>query len=150
VRGGLQRTNGWGERHRVLRTLDEAISGGITPVFLLMGLESVSMVDCFDRIAVHMTELALEPVRQLKERRMLGSVSLRTPSNGHRFLVTIAKRLPNGDSGAPVFVWDVMEISATGETQMDGLASTCEAGTVFADPEEAYWAAVDSLCLLTN
>jgi hypothetical protein len=108
------------------------------------------MVDCFDRIAVQMTELALEPVRQLKERRMLGSVSLRTPSNGHRFLVTIAKRLPHGEAGAPVFVWDVQEVTATGETLVDGLACSCEPGMVMAEPEEAYWAAVDSLCLLTT
>lgn len=108
------------------------------------------MVDCFDRIAVQMTELALEPVRQLKERRMLGSVSLRTPSGGHRFLVTIAKRTPNGDSGAPMFVWDVQEIAAAGEPLVDGLACACDSETLFAEPEEAYWAAVDSLCELTS
>ena len=108
------------------------------------------MVDCFDRIAVQMTELALEPVRQLKERRMLGSVSLRTPSGGHRFLVTIAKRLPSGDAGAAVFVWDVREITATGETLAGGLGCACDGEAVFAEPEEAYWAAVDSLCRLTT
>lgn len=107
------------------------------------------MVDCFDRIAVHMTELALEPVRQLKDRRMLGAVSLRTPSNGHRFLVTIAKRYPDGDQGEPAFVWTVGEISAEGDPLVDGLGCAIPVGTTLRDPEEAYWAAVNALCTLT-
>lgn len=107
------------------------------------------MVDCFDRIAVHMTELALEPVRQLKERRMLGAVSLRTPSNGHRMLVTIAKRLPDGDLGEPRFVWQVAEVDSAGEQLDDGLESASGNGEMFVEPEDAYWAAVDTICRLT-
>jgi hypothetical protein len=107
------------------------------------------MVDCFDRIAVHTTELALEPVRQMKDRRMLGAVALRTPSNGHRFLVTIARRLPHGDMGEPVFVWKVQEITPAGDDLPEGLAAAASAGTTFADPEDAYWAAVNALCALT-
>jgi hypothetical protein len=109
-----------------------------------------TMVDCFDRIAVHMTELALEPVRQLKDRRMLGAVSLRTPSNGHRFLVTIAKRLPAGDLGAPVFVWTIAEISGEGDELAEGLRCASPAGTSHDEPEEAYWAAINTLCTLTT
>jgi hypothetical protein len=104
------------------------------------------MVDCFDRIAVHMTELALEPVRQLAERKMLGSVSLRTPSNGRRYLLTIAKRTPDGDLGQPRYVWRVDEISAEGELLADGLRCASPTGTLLNDPEEAYWAAVNGLC----
>ena len=106
------------------------------------------MVDCFDRIAVHMTELALEPVRQLKDRRMLGEVALRTPSNGHRFLVTIAKRYPDGDLGEPVFVWSVREITAAGDPIENGLGCASPAGESFREPDEAYWAAVNGLCRL--
>ncbi len=108
------------------------------------------MVDCFDRIAVHMTELALEPVRQLKDRRMLGSVSLRTPSNGHRFLVTIAKRFPDGDQGDPMFVWNVQEITAIGDPLVDGLGCASAAGESFREPDDAYWAAVNALCTLSE
>jgi hypothetical protein len=104
------------------------------------------MVDCFDRIAVHMTELALEPVRQLKDRRMLGSVSLRTPSNGRRYLVTIAKRTPDGDMGQARYVWEVEEISTDGEVLADGQRCAIPAGAMLNDPEEAYWAAVNGLC----
>lgn len=107
------------------------------------------MVDCFDRIAVQMTELALEPVRQLKERRMLGAVSLRTPSNGHRLLVTIGKRLCDGDLGEPRFVWQITELDATGEILADGLASSSVVGEMFTEPEDAYWAAIDNVCRLT-
>lgn len=107
------------------------------------------MVDCFDRIAVHMTELALEPVRQLKDRRMLGAVSLRTPSNGHRFLVTIAKRFPDGDQEAAAYIWSVSEIAASGEPISDGLSGESAAGISFREPDEAYWAAVNALCTLT-
>jgi hypothetical protein len=134
----------------MLGTLGGAIPGGSGPGCFSADYESVFMVDCFDRIAVQMTELALEPVRQLKARRMLGSVSLRTPSGGYRFLVTIAKRLPNGDDGAPVFVWDVREITAEGEPLLHGLACASDEQVVFGEPEDAYWAAVDSLCLLTS
>lgn len=105
------------------------------------------MVDCFDRIAVHMTELALEPVRLLASRSMLGAVSLRTPSNGHRFLVTIAKRFADDDS--VTFTWLVEETTASGDPLPDGLQQAMPNDTVITDPEVAYWAAVDGLCHLT-
>ena len=106
----------------------------------------VPMVDCFDRIAVQMTELALEPVRQLNERKMLGSVSLRTPSGGRLYLVTIAKRTPDGDIGQPRYVWQVEEISRDGTPLADGQRCAIPEGTMLDEPEEAYWAAVDGLC----
>ncbi len=104
------------------------------------------MVDCFDRIAVHMTELALEPVRQLKERAMLGAVSLRTPSNGRRFLITIAKRFPDGDTGKPGYVWAVEEIAPEGTLLAEGQRCASPPGNHDRDPEDAYWAAVNGLC----
>ena len=104
------------------------------------------MVDCFDRIAVQMTELALEPVRQLARLQMLGEVSLRTPSNGRRYLLTIAKRYPDGEPGLPRYVWEVTEISANGEPVPDGHRAGIAEGQSFPDPESAYWAAVDGIC----
>lgn len=104
------------------------------------------MVDCFDRIAVQMTELALEPVRLLRERPMLGAVSLRTPSGGRRHLVTIGKRFPDGESGAPAYVWLVEEIARDGAPLAGGLRRESAPGVFLDDPEEAYWAAVASLC----
>lgn len=104
------------------------------------------MVDCFDRIAVQMTELALEPVRLLGERTMLGSVSLRTPSGGRRYLVTIAKRFPDGDDRAPGYVWLVEEIGSDGAPLHEGPRRASPAGIYVADPEAAYWAAVAGLC----
>lgn len=104
------------------------------------------MVDCFDRIAVQMTELALEPVRLLRERSMLGAVSLRTPSNGKRYLITITKRFPAGDAGAQQYVWFIEEIAADGGPLPGGHRRESPAGDVIDDPEDAYWAAVAGLC----
>jgi hypothetical protein len=104
------------------------------------------MVDCFDRIAVHMTELALEPVRQLARLQMLGEVSLRTPSNGRRYLLTIAKRFPDGEQDPARYVWSVVEIALDGEPLPDGQRAASADGVSLPDPESAYWAAVDGLC----
>ncbi len=106
------------------------------------------MVDCFDRIAVQMTELALEPVRQLKQLAMLGAVSLRTPSNGRRYLITISKRYPEGESSAPVYGWLVEEIGPDGSALPTGQRRQISPGTYVGDPEDAYWTAVDSLCTI--
>lgn len=122
------------------------------------------MVDCFDRIAVQMTELALEPVRLLAQRTMLASVSLRTPSSGRLFLITIAKRFPEASREAssrapgrqgqrgvkPAYVWDVREIDQEGEPLAGGQHRSSTPGTVHVDPEDAYWAAVNGVCQLTK
>jgi len=104
------------------------------------------MVDCFDRIAVQMTELALEPVRLLRERPMLGSVAVRTPSGGRRYLVTIGKRFPDGERHAPRYVWLIEEVGPDGSPLVSGARRESPAGDLLGDPEEAYWAAVDGLC----
>ncbi|MBA2470179.1 MAG: hypothetical protein H0V37_12305 [Chloroflexia bacterium] len=104
------------------------------------------MVDCFDRIAVQMTELALEPVRLLKERAILGSVSLRTPSGGRRYLITIAKRFPDGESAAPAYAWSVEEVTPEGTPLPGGQRRQSPDGAFVSDPEAAYWAAVNGLC----
>jgi len=106
------------------------------------------MVDCFDRIAVQMTELALEPVRILKDRPMLSSVSLRTPSGGKRYLITITKRFPNGERSAPVYVWHVGEITPEGSPIPNGETRESPPGKHLPDPEDAYWDAVSGLCAL--
>ena len=106
------------------------------------------MVDCFDRIAVQMTELALEPVRMLKDRPMLSSVSLRTPSGGKRYEVTVAKRFPIGTASAPVYVWHVAEIGPEGIREPGGATRDSRPGTEFHDPEDAYWDAVNGLCAI--
>lgn len=122
------------------------------------------MVDCFDRIAVQMTELALEPVRLLAQRTMLASVSLRTPSSGRLFLITIAKRFPEASREAspmplvrqgqrgvrPAYVWNVQEIDQEGEPLERGQQRRSTPGTVHADPEDAYWAAVNGVCQLSK
>jgi hypothetical protein len=108
------------------------------------------MVDCFDRIAVQMTEIALEPVRLLAQRAMLASVSLRTPSGGRLFEITIAKRLPEGPAGKPAYVWEVCEIDRAGEPLAGGEPCRSTPDMVHGNPEDAYWAAVNGLCRLTT
>ena len=107
------------------------------------------MVDCFDRIAVQMTEIALEPVRLLAERSMLTSVSLRTSSGGRKFAITISKRFGD-DEKTPVYVWQVTEIASSGEPLSDGSDASLPVALAFADPETAYWSAVDKLCEFTR
>jgi len=108
------------------------------------------MVDCFDRIAVQMTEIALEPVQMLKQRAVLSSVSLRTPSGGRRYAVTISKRFPDGNQQAPVFTWSIAEITPEGDPMPDGITAACAPDTSYREPEDAYWAAVDGLCEVTK
>lgn len=103
------------------------------------------MVDCFDRIAVQMTEIALEPVKQLRARSLLSAVTLRTPSGGRRYHVTIAKRFPGGEGSAPVYTWSIAEITAQGEVMPEGISATCADTVHYGDPEDAYWAAMDAL-----
>lgn len=104
------------------------------------------MVDCFDRIAVQMTEIALEPVRMLRDRAMLTAVTLRTPSNGRRFNVTIEKRFPNGPTAAAAYRWSVQEIHADGSLHAGGFTAASPAERHYRQPEDAYWGAVDVLC----
>ena len=107
------------------------------------------MVDCFDRIAVQMTEIALEPVRLLAERSMLTSVSLRTSSGGRKFTITIAKRFGE-DEKSPRYVWQVTEIATSGESLSDRSEASLPIAQAFGDPETAYWSAVDKLCEFTR
>ena len=108
------------------------------------------MVDCFDRIAVQMTEIALEPVQQLRQRPMLSAVSLRTPSGGRRFLVTIAKRYPDGEREAPVYTWRIEEIWPSGDPLPGGITAASAPDAAFGQPEDAYWAAMDALAGATK
>jgi hypothetical protein len=107
------------------------------------------MVDCFDRIAVQMTELALEPIRLLAQRSMLHAVSLRTASNGRRFSVTVARRIVD-DEKSPRYVWQIEEIEPSGEVKPGGAAVALPIAQAFADPETAYWSAIDRLCEITR
>jgi len=104
------------------------------------------MVDCFDRIAVQMTEIALEPVRLLRDRALLTAVTLRTPSNGKRINITIEKRFPNGPSEAPTYHWALVEVDLAGNVIADGIRAESAAHLPYRQPEDAYWGAVDALC----
>ncbi|MGC4191070.1 MAG: hypothetical protein QM589_07885 [Thermomicrobiales bacterium] len=104
------------------------------------------MVDCFDRIAVRMTEIILEPVRLLRESAQLSAVTLRTPSAGRRFAITIAKRFPDGANEPPAYRWSLVEITPGGDPLPDGATGDSPADRHYPQPEEAYWAAVNALC----
>jgi hypothetical protein len=107
------------------------------------------MVDCFDRIAVQMTEIALEPIRLLPERSMLASVSLRTSSGGRKFTITIGKRFVDGGK-VPRYVWEISEIELDGGVLAGGASARLPVEKAFDDPETAYWSAVDRLCEITR
>jgi hypothetical protein len=101
------------------------------------------MVDCFDRIAVQMTEIALEPVQQLAARPMTMAASVRLPSNGQRVLLTVRKRFPEGETGAPVYAWRLEQLDATGDPG-DAIAASSPV-QAYRRPEDAFWAATDAL-----
>lgn len=104
------------------------------------------MVDCFDRIAVRMTEIILEPVRLLRESAQLAAVTLRTPSAGRRFAITIEKRFPDGPNEPPAYRWSLAEITPEGDPLPEGLVAASSPEERYAQPEEAYWAAANVLC----
>jgi hypothetical protein len=108
------------------------------------------MVDCFDRIAVRMTEIILEPVRLLRESAQLSAITLRTPSAGRRFAITIEKRFPDGPESPPIYRWSLAETTLEGDPLPDGPMAAAPADQRFAQPEDAYWAAVDALCEVTK
>lgn len=108
------------------------------------------MVDCFDRIAVRMTEIILEPVRLLRESAQLAAVTLRTPSAGRRFAITIEKRFPDGTNEAPSYRWSLLEIAPDGDPLPDGMTASSSPEERYAQPEDAYWAAANALCAETK
>jgi hypothetical protein len=101
------------------------------------------MVDCFDRIAVQMTEIALEPIQQLAHRPMLMSAAVRLPSNGQRVLLTVRKRFPSGENEAPVYAWQLDRLDPAGDAVMHLAASPVV--QAYRAPEDAFWGAVDAL-----
>lgn len=101
------------------------------------------MVDCFDRIAVQMTEIALEPIQELASRPMMAAASVRLPSNGQRVLLTVRKRFPQGENAPPVYAWRLERIDAAGDPTEVLAASP--AVQVYAAPDDAFWGAVDAL-----
>lgn len=101
-------------------------------------------MECADRIAVMTEDRALEPVRLLRDNAALMAVSVRVVAAKRRCDVTI--RRAGAAPAQPLFSWDVREVDADGTTVPAGLeldgASEAERLT---DPEEAYWAAVESI-----
>jgi hypothetical protein len=101
------------------------------------------MVDCFDRIAVQMTEIALEPIQQLASRPMAMAASVRVPSNGRRVLLTVRKRFPQGENDQPVYAWRLERLDTTGE--VTAVLATSPEVIAYATPDDAFWGAVDAL-----
>ena len=97
-----------------------------------------------------MTEIALEPVKLLRQSATLAAVTLRTPSGGRRYHITIRKFLPAGEHGAPVYSWSIEEITAQGDRAAGGVEATSADHIHYGDPEDAYWAATDALASATR
>jgi hypothetical protein len=101
------------------------------------------MVDCFDRIAVQMTEIALEPIQRLAERPMTMAASVRLPSNGQRVQLTVRKRFPQGEDTPPTYAWRLERLDAAGDP-VEVIASSAPA-QAYRQPEDAFWGASDAL-----
>src|SRR5579884_2314401 len=113
----------------------------------LKGAWRSSMVDCYDRIALQIAEMALEPVRLMRERSLLAAVAVRALRGGDRFTITIRKIWPEGMDRPPIYRWSLAQTDETGGERPDrlGLAAASARSGTYADPEEAYWAAVNAL-----
>ena len=104
-------------------------------------------MDCADRIAVLATERTLEPVRRLARRDASAGVTVRALVAGRRLDVTVRKVWPRGPDRSPAYGWEVREVEADGTGRPDGLElhGPPGAGEAGADPEDAYWVALDSV-----
>ena len=104
-------------------------------------------MECHDRIAVQMTDLVLGPVRLLGELSLLSAVTVRALRGGRRFHITIGKEWPHGMRDDPAFWWSLREIDDTGHDRPNGFSadSWLAIPSTFETPEDAYWAAVESL-----
>ncbi len=103
-------------------------------------------MDCTDRIAQVLAESALEPVRLLRGESPLAAVTVRVPSRGRRFNITVTKRWHEGPEQLPVYWWSVGEAEIDG-TQRTGGITLGDARDEHHDPEDAFWAAVEATSL---
>lgn len=101
------------------------------------------MVDCFDRIAVQMTEIALEPILHLAARPTKIAATVSLPSNGRRVLLTVSKQFSNGESAPPVYAWSLERCDDSGESA--GTITTSPSNRRYPRPEDAFWGAIDAL-----
>ena len=96
------------------------------------------MVECFDRIHLKVTELALQPLKALREDASLTEVTTSPPGRGPRVYVTVSKTWPDGPDRPPSYHWSArQEAGSSGQTW---------AGEERHDtPEAAYWSALDTV-----
>ena len=103
-------------------------------------------MDCADRIAVLATERTLEPVRGLAGSDVPARVTVRALVAGRRLDVTIRKVWAPDSDRSPGYGWQVHEVEADGADRRDGLhlhGRPC-ADDFGADPEDAYWIALEA------
>lgn len=114
--------------------------------------EETVFVECHDRIAVQMTDLVLQPVEALREHSLLAAVTLRALRGGTRFNITLGKTWPRGMDHPPLYWWRIHEIDATGRDEPDGFTadSASQESPTWSTPEDAYWAAVEALTVMTG
>ncbi len=103
-------------------------------------------MDCTDRIAQVLAESALGSVRLLRGASPLAAVTVRVPSRGRRFNITVSKRWHEGPERPAVYRWNVSETELDGTT-LDGGIVLSGAGDEYPDPEDAFWAAIDATSL---
>lgn len=103
-------------------------------------------MDCTDRIAQVLAESALESVRLLRGESPLAAVTVRVPSRGRRFNITVSKRWHEGPTQSPVYWWSVGEAEIDGTKRAGGITLS-GAGDEHRDPEDAFWAAVEATSL---
>ncbi len=103
-------------------------------------------MDCTDRIAQVLAESALESVRLLHGASPLAAITVRVPSRGRRFNITVRKRWPDGPEQLAVYWWDVAETELDGTERERGIILS-GAGDEHPTPEDAFWAAVEATSL---
>jgi hypothetical protein len=103
-----------------------------------------TMVDCFDRIAVQMTEIALEPIEQLAARPTMFAATVRLPIGGRHVLLTVRKRCTPGRSeSSSSYAWQIETCDASANPVV--VLSRSAADAAYNTPADAFWSAVDAM-----
>ena len=101
-----------------------------------------TVADCSDRIAELTVERTLEPLRAMRAAAAVSAITVRVHSMKRRFELSVRRQWPRGTDAPPAFAWELAEVEVDG-TPAGGVR--LEGSEAVADPEEAYWIALEAI-----
>jgi hypothetical protein len=100
-------------------------------------------MQCHDRIVTQLFDATMGKVHELHEQRAPAVVALRGVVRGRRIHLSIAKTLAAPKDAGPVYRWWVREADESPEGRVQPGAPLASGSC--ADPEDAYWSAIDAV-----